>query len=43
MFGEHADVVREAVRTVLAEIMEAEIAELAGAERYERSRSAPHA
>ena len=35
--GEQADVVREAVRTVVAELMEAEIAELAGAARYERS------
>jgi hypothetical protein len=35
--GEHADVVREAVRLVLAELMEAEIGEFAGAARYERS------
>lgn len=35
--GQHADVLREAVRLMLAEIMEAEVAELAGGERYERS------
>ena len=35
--GEQADVVREAVRTVVAELMELEIAELTGAARYERS------
>ena len=35
--GEQADVVREAVRTVVAELMEAEIAELVSAGRYERS------
>jgi putative transposase len=35
--GEHADVVREAVRLVIAELMEAEVAELAGAGLYERS------
>lgn len=35
--GEHADVVREAVRLVLAELMEAEVGEFAGAARYERS------
>jgi len=35
--GEQADVVREAVRTVVAELMEMEIAELTGAARYERS------
>ena len=35
--GEHADVVREAVRLVLAELMEAEVAGFAGAARYERS------
>ena len=35
--GEHADVLREAVRLMLREIMEAEVAELAGGERYERS------
>jgi transposase-like protein len=34
--GEHADVLRDAVRIVLVELMEAEVAELAGAERYER-------
>lgn len=35
--GEHADVLREAMRLVLIELMEAEVAESAGAERYERS------
>jgi transposase-like protein len=35
--GEQADVVREAVRTVVAELMELEIAELTGAARSERS------
>ena len=35
--GEHADVVREAVRMVVAELMEMEIAELTGAGLYERS------
>jgi putative transposase len=35
--GEHADVVREAVRLVIAELMEAEVADLAGAGLYERS------
>jgi putative transposase len=35
--GEHADVLREAVRLVLIEIMEGEVAEVAGGERYERS------
>ena len=35
--GEHADVLREAVRLMLIEIMEGEVAELAGGERYERS------
>lgn len=34
---EHADVLRESVRLVLREIMEAEVAGLAGAERYEHS------
>jgi putative transposase len=33
----HADVLREAVRLMLIEIMEGEVAELAGGERYERS------
>jgi putative transposase len=37
MSEEHADVLRESVRLVLREVMEAEVAELAGAERYERS------
>jgi transposase-like protein len=35
--GEHADVLREAVRLLLAEIMEAEIHEATGAGFYERS------
>ena len=35
--GEHADVLREAVRLMLIEIMEGEVAGLAGAARYERS------
>ena len=35
--SEHADVLREAVRLVLVEIMEGEVAEVAGAGRYERS------
>jgi len=35
--GEHADVLREAVRRMLIEIMEGEVAEVAGGERYERS------
>jgi putative transposase len=34
---EHADVLREAVRLVLAELMEAEVAQAAGAGFYERS------
>ena len=34
---EHADVLREAVRLVLVELMEGEVAEVAGAARYERS------
>lgn len=34
---EHADVLRESVRLVVGEVMEAEVAELAGAERYEHS------
>jgi putative transposase len=34
---EHADVLRESVRMVLGELMEAQVAELAGAERYEHS------
>jgi len=33
----HADVLREAVRLMLIEIMEGEVAEFAGGERYERS------
>ena len=33
----HADVLREAVRLMLIEIMEGEVAGLAGGERYERS------
>ena len=35
--GEQADVVREAVRAVVTELMEMEIAEFTGAARYERS------
>jgi putative transposase len=35
--SEHADVLREAVRLMLIEIMEGEVAELAGGGRYERS------
>jgi putative transposase len=35
--GEQGDVLREAVRLMLTEIMEGEVAELAGARRYERS------
>ncbi len=35
--SEHADVLREAVRLMLIEIMEDEVAGLAGGERYERS------
>jgi putative transposase len=34
---EHADVLREAVRMIICELMEFEVAELAGAARYERS------
>jgi putative transposase len=34
---EHADVIRESVRLVVQELMEAEVAELIGAERGERS------
>ncbi len=37
MSEEHADVLREGVLLVLRELMEAEVGELAGAERYERS------
>lgn len=41
--SQHADVLREAVRTVVAELMEREVAELTGADRYERSdRRAAH-
>ena len=35
--SEHADVLREAVRLMLIEIMEAEVAQVAGGQRYERS------
>jgi transposase-like protein len=35
--SEHADVLREAVRLALVEIMEGEVAEVAGAARYERT------
>jgi hypothetical protein len=38
--SEHGDLLREGVALVLREVMEAEVAEQAGAERYERSRSA---
>jgi transposase-like protein len=34
---EHADVLRDSVRMILGELMEAEVAKLAGAERYEHS------
>ena len=34
---EHADVLREAVRVMLCEVMEAEVSAAAGAERYARS------
>ena len=34
---EHADVLRESVRMILGELMEAEVSRLAGAERYEHS------
>jgi putative transposase len=36
LLDEHADVIREAVRAVAAELMEAEVSELIGAERGER-------
>jgi N-acetylmuramic acid 6-phosphate (MurNAc-6-P) etherase len=35
--SEHADVLREAVRLMLIEITEAEVAQVAGGGRYERS------
>jgi transposase-like protein len=35
--SEHADVIRESVRLVLAELMEAEVAEMIGAELGERA------
>jgi Transposase, Mutator family len=35
--SEHADLLREGVALVLREVMEMEVARLAGAERYERS------
>jgi transposase-like protein len=34
---EHADVLRESVRMILGELMEAEVSKLAGAERYEHT------
>jgi putative transposase len=34
---EHADVLRDSVRMILGELMEAEVAKLAGAERYEHT------
>ena len=34
---EHADVLRDSVRMILGELMEAEVSKLAGAERYEHS------
>lgn len=34
---EHADVLREAVRVMLGEVMEAEVSAAAGADRYQRS------
>jgi transposase-like protein len=34
---EHADILREGVALVLCEVMELEVARLAGAEHYERS------
>ena len=37
MSSEHADVIRESVRLVVAELMEAEVAELIGAEYGERA------
>jgi len=36
LLDEHADVVREAVKAVAAELMELEVSELIGAERGER-------
>src|SRR4029079_15398959 len=36
LLDEHADVIREAVKTVAAELMEVEVAHLIGAERGER-------
>jgi hypothetical protein len=39
--GEAVDLIRESVRTVLQELIEAEAAEFIGATRYERSESAP--
>ncbi len=37
LVGEHADVLREAVRVMLREVMEAEVSAAAGADWYERS------
>lgn len=39
--GEGVDLVRESVRLVLQELIEAEAAQVIGAGRYERSRSEP--
>jgi hypothetical protein len=39
--SEHADLLREGVALILREVMEAEVARLAGAERYERSDERP--
>ena len=36
LLDEHADVIREAVKAVAAELMELEVSELIGAERGER-------
>jgi hypothetical protein len=36
LLDEHADVIREAVKSVCAELMELEVSELIGAERGER-------
>ena len=36
LLDEHADVIRESVKTIAREIMEAEVAELIGAELGER-------
>jgi putative transposase len=41
LLDEHADVIREAVKTVAAEMMELEVPELIGAERRERRERRP--